>query len=78
MIEENLSFAKNTLYDHCMLEIGQDLKHGIGGLTSAMEYFSIQGNLESLPLSVSVLESHLSLPLTLSRRQTDTIAASAM
>lgn len=57
IIEENLSLAKDT-YNQRMLEIGRDLKHGIEGLTSAMEYFSNQGHLESLPLSVSVPSSN--------------------
>lgn len=52
-IEENLSFAK-TKYAQRVHQIGQDLKHSIEGLTSALEYFSNQGHLESLPLSVSV------------------------
>lgn len=37
-----------------MHEISQDLNHSIEGLTSALEYFSNQGHLESLPLSVFV------------------------
>jgi hypothetical protein len=53
IVEENLSLARDT-YNQRMLEIGQELKHGVDGLTSAMEYFSSKGHLESLPLSVSV------------------------
>ena len=54
MIEEHLLFAKDV-YEQRKLKIGYDLKHGIEGLTAAMEYFSIQGHSESFPLSVSVL-----------------------
>ena len=54
MMEEHLLFAKDV-YEQRKLKIGYDLKHGIEGLTAAMEYFSIQGHSESFPLSVSVL-----------------------
>ena len=68
MIEEHLLFAKDV-YEQRKLSIGYDLKHGIEGLTAAMEYFSIQGHSESFPLSVSVLPlgSHSNRRYTLTR-----------
>lgn len=34
--------------------IGEDLRSGIEGLTSVMLYFSLNGHVENLPLSVLV------------------------
>ncbi|RMJ23671.1 hypothetical protein PHISP_05459 [Aspergillus sp. HF37] len=61
IVEENLSLARDT-YNQRMLEIGQELKHGVDGLTSTMEYFSSKGHLESLPLSVL---GYVGMPLIL-------------
>lgn len=60
MIVGNPSLSKDT-YHQRKLEIGRNLKHGIDGLTSSMEYFSIHGHLESIPLSVLVLHPDFSL-----------------
>lgn len=56
MIVGNPSLSKDT-YNQRKLELGQKLKHGIDGLTMAMEYFSVHGHLESIPLSVLVSHS---------------------
>lgn len=53
MIVGNPSLSRET-YHQRKLKIGKNLKHGIEGLTLAMEYFSVHGHLESIPLSVSV------------------------
>lgn len=51
MIVGNPSLSKETYYQR-KLEVSENLKHGIDGLTMAMEYFSVHGHLESIPLSV--------------------------
>jgi hypothetical protein len=50
-IEEHLSLTTD-LYREGVLGIGKDLSAGIKGLTAVMEYFSRNGQVENLPLSV--------------------------
>lgn len=50
-IEEHLALTTD-LYREAVLGIGKDLSSGIKGLTSVMEYFSRNGHVENLPLSV--------------------------
>lgn len=52
-IEEHLALTTD-LYREAVLGIGKDLSSGIKGLTSVMEYFSRNGHVENLPLSVYV------------------------
>lgn len=52
-IEEHLALT-TELYREAVLGIGKDLSSGIKGLTSVMEYFSRNGHVENLPLSVYV------------------------
>jgi hypothetical protein len=40
------------LYEQSVKQISSDLAMGISGLTDVMEYFSVNGNVEHLPLSV--------------------------
>lgn len=51
VLEENLFYAGET-YDNLVLEISNDLRDGIQGLSLVMEHFSINGYADSLPLSV--------------------------
>lgn len=53
MIEENTNLPPET-YEKMVLEIGVDLKAGIDGLTAVMQYFSLNGHVDNLPLSVYV------------------------
>lgn len=53
MIEENTSLPPET-YEEIVLEIGGDLKAGIDGLTAVMQFFSLNGHVDNLPLSVYV------------------------
>lgn len=50
-LEENLFYAGGT-YSDLVLEIGDNLRDGIDGLSLVMEHFSINGNVDGLPLSV--------------------------
>lgn len=61
-IEEHHALA-NDLYGEAVLGIGKDLAFGIQGLTAVMEYFSRNGHVENLPLSVYDLPSSLNIPL---------------
>lgn len=47
----NLSFQG---YESSVRRIARDLEAGIAGLAATMEYFSLNGNVEYLPLSVYV------------------------
>ncbi|KAJ5934090.1 hypothetical protein N7466_003637 [Penicillium verhagenii] len=49
-------------YHETMAGIGRDLKAGIDGLTQIMEYFSLTGHVENLPLSVL---AYVGMPLVL-------------
>lgn len=53
-IEEHLALSTH-LYREAVLGIGKDLSASIKGLTAVMEYFSRNGQVENLPLSVYVL-----------------------
>lgn len=55
-IEEHLALTTH-LYREAVLGIGRDLSSGIQGLTAVMEYFSRNGQVENLPLSVYVFPS---------------------
>jgi hypothetical protein len=57
-IEEHLALTTH-LYREAVLGIGKDLSAGIKGLTAVMEYFSSNGQVENLPLSVYVLPTPL-------------------
>jgi hypothetical protein len=57
-IEEHLALTTH-LYREAVLGIGKDLSAGIKGLTAVMEYFSRNGQVENLPLSVYVLPTPL-------------------
>lgn len=60
VLEENLFYAGDT-YNNLVREISNDLRDGIDGLSLVMEYFSVNGYADSLPLSVLVLLSCLIL-----------------
>jgi len=55
LVEEHtnaiLSFQS---YQSSVRRIARDLEAGIAGLTATMEYLSLNGNVENLPLSVYV------------------------
>jgi hypothetical protein len=53
LLEENLFYAGET-YNNLVVEISNDLRHGIQGLSLVMEHFSFNGYADSLPLSVLV------------------------
>ncbi|KAJ5447506.1 Transcription factor [Penicillium cf. griseofulvum] len=61
ILEENLFYAGDK-YNNLVLEISNDLRNGIEGLSLVMEHFSINGYADSLPLSVL---GYLSMPLVL-------------
>jgi hypothetical protein len=52
-LEENLFYAEDT-YNDSVQGISNDLREAIAGLTIVMEYFSVDNDADSLPLSVSV------------------------
>lgn len=51
VIEEHESIARDV-HRKAVMGIGKDLQAGVAGLTSVMEYFSRNGHVEYLPLSV--------------------------
>jgi hypothetical protein len=53
VLEENLIYAEDT-YNDSVQDISKDLSEAIAGLTIVMEYFSVNNDADSLPLSVSV------------------------
>ncbi|KAJ5365524.1 Transcription factor [Penicillium concentricum] len=53
ILEENVFYAGDR-YSDLVLEISNDLRDGIEGLSLVMEHFSINGYADSLPLSVLV------------------------
>ncbi|KAJ5601229.1 Transcription factor [Penicillium lagena] len=61
MIEENLSYARET-HKQQIFKIGQDLKGAIESLTTIMEFFSANGRVNSLPLSIL---GYVGMPLVL-------------
>ncbi|KAJ5086193.1 Transcription factor [Penicillium argentinense] len=61
LMEEHLTFA-TQMYRNSVLQIGNDLYSGIVGLTAVMEYFSLNGHIEFLPLSVL---AYVAMPLVL-------------
>ncbi|KAJ5355539.1 Transcription factor [Penicillium cataractarum] len=60
-IEEHLALTTD-LYREAVFGIGKDLSSGIRGLTAVMEYFSHNGHVENLPLSVL---GYVGMPLIL-------------
>ncbi|OQE42261.1 hypothetical protein PENCOP_c004G07000 [Penicillium coprophilum] len=61
LLEENLFYAGDQ-YGTLVLEISNDLRNGIEGLSVVMEHFSVNGYSDSLPLSVL---GYVSMPLVL-------------
>ncbi|CAG8291582.1 unnamed protein product [Penicillium nalgiovense] len=61
VLEENLFYAGDT-YNNLVREISNDLRDGIDGLSLVMEYFSVNGYADSLPLSVL---GYVGMPLVL-------------
>ncbi|KAJ5502785.1 Transcription factor [Penicillium fimorum] len=61
ILEENIFYAGDK-YSNMVLEISNDLRDGIEGLSLVMEHFSINGYADSLPLSVL---GYVSMPLVL-------------
>ncbi|OQE12784.1 hypothetical protein PENFLA_c063G08786 [Penicillium flavigenum] len=61
VLEENLFYAGDT-YNNLVREISNDLRDGIDGLSLVMEYFSVNGYADSLPLSVL---GYVGMPLIL-------------
>jgi hypothetical protein len=53
ILEENLFYAGDT-YSTLVLDISNDLRDGIDGLSLVMEHFSVNGHAGGLPLSVLV------------------------
>ena len=60
VVEENVFYA-GDMYNNLVREISNDLRDGVDGLSLVMEYFSVNGYADSLPLSVLVLLSCLIL-----------------
>jgi hypothetical protein len=52
-IEEHIALTTD-LYSEAVFGIGKDLSSGIQGLTAVMQYFSRNGHVENIPLSVYV------------------------
>ncbi|CEJ61948.1 hypothetical protein PMG11_10464 [Penicillium brasilianum] len=61
VIEEHLALTTD-LYREAVFGIGKDLSSGIQGLTAVMEYFSRNGHVENIPLSVL---GYVGMPLIL-------------
>ncbi|KAJ5170980.1 Transcription factor [Penicillium coprophilum] len=61
ILEENVFYAGDQ-YGNLVLEISDDLRNGIQGLSVVMEHFSVNGYSDSLPLSVL---GYVSMPLLL-------------
>ncbi|KAJ5143400.1 uncharacterized protein N7515_002187 [Penicillium bovifimosum] len=61
ILEENLFYAGDK-YSTMILDIGNDLRNGIDGLSLVMEHFSVNGHAGDLPLSVL---GYVSMPLVL-------------
>ncbi|KAJ6095170.1 hypothetical protein N7467_002683 [Penicillium canescens] len=61
VLEENLFYAEDT-YNDSVQDISNDLREAIAGLTIVMEYFSVDNDADSLPLSVL---GYVSMPLVL-------------
>ncbi|KAJ6000853.1 Transcription factor [Penicillium waksmanii] len=61
LLEEQIS-SSTELYEHSIKQIARDLAVGISGLTDVMDYFSVNGNVEQLPLSVL---AYAAMPLVL-------------
>jgi len=51
LIEEYPALPSHR-YQRAMMGVGRDLKGGIDGLSRIMEYFSLTGHVDNLPLSV--------------------------
>lgn len=51
LIEEHPALPPHR-YRQAMTGVGRDLKDGIDGLSRIMEYFSLTGHVDNLPLSV--------------------------
>ncbi|KAJ5822322.1 uncharacterized protein N7525_011606 [Penicillium rubens] len=61
VVEENLFYAED-MYNNLVREISNDLRDGVDGLSLVMEYFSVNGYANSLPLSVL---GYVGMPLVL-------------
>ncbi|KAJ5824739.1 Transcription factor [Penicillium robsamsonii] len=61
ILEENVFYAGDK-YNNMVLEISNDLRDGVEGLSLVMEHFSINGYADILPLSVL---GYVSMPLVL-------------
>ncbi|KAJ5787874.1 hypothetical protein N7457_002864 [Penicillium paradoxum] len=61
VLEENMFYAGDT-YNTLLLDISNDLRESIDGLSLVMEHFSVNAYTDGLPLSVLV---YLSMPLVL-------------
>ncbi|KAJ5542747.1 hypothetical protein N7535_005171 [Penicillium sp. DV-2018c] len=61
ILEENIFYAGDK-YNTLIVDIGNDLRNGIGGLSLVMEHFSVNGHAGDLPLSVL---GYVSMPLVL-------------
>ncbi|KAJ5989739.1 hypothetical protein N7522_009946 [Penicillium canescens] len=61
VLEQNLFYAEDT-YNDSVQDISNDLREAIAGLTIVMEYFSVDNDADSLPLSVL---GYVSMPLVL-------------
>ncbi|KAJ5636862.1 Transcription factor [Penicillium longicatenatum] len=51
LIEEYPGLPRHR-YQQAMMSVGRDLKGGIDGLSQIMEYFSVTGHVDNLPLSI--------------------------
>lgn len=49
---EEYSALSPEMYRMAVIGTGKDLKAGVDGLTEIIEYFSLNGQVETLPLSV--------------------------
>ncbi|KAJ6005224.1 Transcription factor, partial [Penicillium sp. IBT 35674x] len=61
LIEEYQGLPSHR-YQQALMSVGRDLKGGIDGLSRIMEYFSLTGHVENLPLSVL---AYVGMPLVL-------------
>lgn len=51
MLEDNKFYAANT-YQQSIINVSEDLRDAIEGLSKVMEHFSMHGQAVSFPLSV--------------------------
>ncbi|KAJ5654693.1 Transcription factor [Penicillium lividum] len=62
LLIEEYPYLPAERYQRMIRDIGRDLKSGIDGLTPVMEYFSLTGHVDNLPLSVL---AYVGMPLVL-------------